>query len=90
MKIVGLASPASYSPPMAGNKVMILLSQFGGKTYNMVYYGTPEAYNTYLPTAQQIIESFNAGRDRQFHVVRAGTAELSRHIPLWLLLYEQP
>jgi hypothetical protein len=37
---------------------MTLLLQFGGKIYNINYHGTPEAYSTFLPTAQQIIEFF--------------------------------
>jgi hypothetical protein len=38
-----------------------LSSQFGGKIYHIEYDGSPQAYNMYLPTAQQIIDSFNVG-----------------------------
>jgi hypothetical protein len=44
---------------LQGDEVIRLLSQFGGKSYNIDYYGSPQAYYTYLPTAQQIIDSFN-------------------------------
>lgn len=55
VKIVGMESTAFVTP---GTETMTLLSQFGGKIYNINYHGTPEAYNTFLPTAQQIIDFF--------------------------------
>jgi len=54
VKIVGIES----SGRLQGYEVMILLSQFGGKRYHIDFNGTPQAYNRYLSTAQQIIDSF--------------------------------
>jgi hypothetical protein len=55
VRITGLVP--SHSAFYPGEKMMIVLSQFGGRIYKIVYYGTPETYNLFLPTVQQIIGS---------------------------------